>query len=207
MDNNEAIKDLRDIRAMMEKSSRFQAISGWGLTIIGILALTASWIAHAIFSETGGTLFGDTERLWAHKTQVAVYGSMILVCICGLIVFLSSMIMARRKGIDFKFDNTMRRVLINFTVPLLAGGLLCLALVMQHHYGLTSSIMLIFYGLALINCHHFSHPTLGLLGYLELLLGLIDCFVATHALLFWTIGFGVLHIVAGISFIIKERKK
>ena len=115
--------------------------------------------------------------------------------------------MARRKKIPFAFDATMRRTILNFSVPLLAGGILCLALVLQGHYGLTSSIMLIFYGLALINCHHFSIQLLGYLGYAELLLGLADCFVSTHALLFWAIGFGVLHILFGLYLATKGRSK
>jgi len=205
MKDNEAIKELHDIRSMMERSSRFQTISGWGLVIVGALALIAAWVAYTIFSEST-TLFGDTHLLWSHKTQVAVYGSIILVCISGLTVFASSMLMAKRKNMPFSFDHTMRRAVFNFCVPLVTGGLLCLALIFQQHYGLTSSIMLIFYGLALINCHHHSHPLLGILGYLELILGLFDCFVATHALLFWAVGFGLLHIVFGLYITVKVNK-
>ena len=101
---------------------------------------------------------------------------------------------------------SMRRTIFNFSVPLLAGGILCLALVLTGYYGLTSSVMLIFYGLALINCHHSSLPMLGTLGYLELLLGLIDCFVATHALLLWAIGFGLLHLAFGIYLIAANNR-
>ena len=36
-------------------------------------------------------------------------------------------------------------MLLDFFIPLVAGGVLSIAMVMQHHYGLTSSIMLIFY--------------------------------------------------------------
>jgi len=210
MDNKEAIQELRSIRSMMERSSRFQTINGWGILTIGILALAAAWIADSLFN--GGTnrwftsLYGDTGYLWSHKTQLAVFGSLTLLVICGLIVFLSSWWMARRQNTPFIFDSAMRRVVFNFCTPLLAGGILCLALVLQGHYGLTSSIMLIFYGLALINCHHFSHPLLGWLGYIELILGLADCFIATHALLFWALGFGVLHIAFGVYLVVTKRQ-
>ena len=189
---------------MMERSSRFLSISGWGVAAVGVIAIVAAWVAYGIFSD--GTLFGDTHYLWEYKTQVAVWGSLLLVVACGTTVFLSSVIMARRRGVKFVFDKTMRRTVANFSIPLLAGGILCLALVLEGHYGLTSSIMLIFYGLALVNCHHFSHPALGTLGYLELLLGLIDCFTATHALLLWAIGFGLLHLVFGIYLIVINKR-
>ena len=45
-----------------------------------------------------------------------------------------------------------------------------------------------------------------MLGYLELALGLADCFVVTHALLFWALGFGVLHVVFGLLLIVKNRR-
>ncbi len=210
MDNNDAIKELNDIRSIMERSTRFQSINGWGILAVGIMALAAAWIADGLFNGgTNGfftTIYGNTSLLWAHKTQVAILGSLVLVVVCGLTVLLSSMQMARRRKTPFRFDTPMRRTLINFTIPMLAGGLLCLALVLQGHYGLTSSIMLIFYGLALVNCHHFTLPMLGWLGYAELALGLADCFVASHALLFWAIGFGLLHIILGICIVTKGRR-
>ena len=206
MENNEALKDLRDIRSMMERSSRFQVINGWGVAAVGLMALVAAWVANMLFNGSGTTLYGVTAYLWAHKTQIAVFGSLALLVVCGMTVFFSSMWMARHKGVPFGLDPTMRRLLVAFGVPLLAGGLLCLALVLQGHYGLTSSVMLIFYGLALVGCHHFTNPMIGWLGYAELLLGLLDCFTATHALLFWAIGFGLLHLLFGIYLIIKNRR-
>ena len=204
MDSKDAIRDIKDIKSMMERSSRLVSISGWGVAATGIIAIVASWVAYRIFSD--GSLFGDTHYLWEHKTRIAVFGTVALVTVCGLIVMLSSMALAHRQGAKFQIDKTMRRTIFNFGVPLLAGGILCLALVLNGHYGLTSSIMLIFYGLALINCHHSSLPLLGTLGYMELLLGLVDCFVATHALLLWTLGFGLLHLIFGIYLITKNAR-
>ena len=85
------------------------------------------------------------------------------------------------------------------------GVALCWA---QQHYGLISSITLVFYGLALINSSHFSYPALRYLGYVELALGIIDCFLVNYALLTWFLGFGVAHILFGIVFMLKfERSK
>lgn len=210
MDNKDAIQDLESIRTMMERSSRFQTINGWGVTLVGLIALVAAIVANGLFYENSlswfSTLYGDTDYLWSHKTQIAIFGALFLVVVCGSIVFFSSLWMAKKKKISVALDPNMRRTLFNFAVPLLAGAILCLALLVQGHYGLTSSIMLVFYGLSLINCHHFSHRLLGVLGYLELALGLADCFVETHALLFWALGFGALHVVFGILLIVKNRR-
>ena len=104
-------------------------------------------------------------------------------------------------------DKSVYRLLWNFFLPLLTGGILCFSLIWHQHYGLTSSIMLIFYGLSLVNCSKYTYSDIRYLGYAEILLGLIDSFVVTHALLFWVIGFGLLHIVAGIYFYYKVERQ
>jgi hypothetical protein len=48
---------------------------------------------------------------------------------------------------------------------------------------------------------------LRLLGYAELILGIIDCFTMSHALLFWFLGFSVMHILFGILYVIMFDRK
>ena len=200
MENKEVINTLNDIKDLMERSSKVKAISGLSIVIVGILASLVS--AYIYF------FLGDYSINTPDKWRVT-----IIVAICLFIVaFLTILVMAYGKAkhhqLRFVMDTTMRRLLFNFFVPMVAGGLLCLALILQQHYGLISSITLIFYGLALINCGHFSYPALRYLGYAELVLGLLDCFLVNYALLTWFLGFGILHIVFGIIFIMKyERSK
>ena len=147
MDNKDAIQDLESIRTMMERSSRFQTINGWGVTLVGLIALAAAAVANGLFYEGTdswfSTIYGNTDYLWSHKTRIAIFGAVILVIVCGAIVFFTSLWTAKKKNISVALDPNMRRTLFNFAVPLLAGAILCLALLVQEHYGLTSSIMLI----------------------------------------------------------------
>ena len=188
----------------MERSSRFpQSVAGAWLLPVSLLF----WPPGLPIQYFAMVHFGDTHYLWEYKTRENGFwfvGPCCLVRNYSFCFFWFFWLV--EMGVKFVFDKTMRRTVFNFSVPLLAGGILCLALVMSGHYGLTSSMMLIFYGLALINCHHFSHPVLGTLGYLELLLGLVDSFVVTHALLLWTIGFGLLHVIFGVYLIVVNRK-
>ena len=200
MENKEVINTLNDIKDMMERSSKFKAISGLSIIIVGILASLVS--AYIYF------FLGDYRINTPAKWQTTIIVALCLLIVAFLTVFVMAYAKAKRHQLRFTFDITMRRLLLNFFIPMVAGGLLCLALVQQQYYGLISSITLIFYGLALINCSHFSYPVLRYLGYVELALGLIDCFLVDYALLFWFLGFGVAHIVFGIVFILKyERSK
>ena len=45
------------------------------------------------------------------------------------------------------------------------------------------------------------------LGYAEIVLGLVDSCMEGYGLVFWTLGFGVLHIVYGIAFCLLNPKK
>ena len=200
MENKEALNTLNDIKEMMERSSKFKAISGFSIIIIGILASLVS--AYIYF------FLGDYHINTPAKWRTTVIIAIALLVVAFTTVFVMSYLKAKRLNLRFTFDTTMRRLLLNFFIPMVAGGLLCIALLTQQHYGLVSSITLIFYGLALINSSHFSFPALRYLGYAELVLGLIDCFLVDYALLTWFLGFGVLHIVFGIIFILKyERSK
>ncbi len=200
MENKEALNTLNDIKEMMERSSKFKAISGLSIIMVGILASLVS--AYIYF------FLGDYHINTTAKWRTTIIVALCLLLVSYLIVFVMAYVKARRHQLRFAMDAIMRRLQINFLVPMLAGGLLCMALLLQQHYGLVSSITLIFYGLALINASHFSYPALRYLGYAELALGLIDCFLVDYALLTWFIGFGLLHIVFGIVFMLKyERSK
>lgn len=198
MDNQEALDTLNDIRKMMEKSSRFLSLNGTSAIVIGIYACIAAWIAYHIL--------GSSDRLFILEVNTPV--RLRLLFICAILLILLSIITvvvmcrhtARKNNRQLQLDRTARRLLWNFFLPLVVGGILCLSLIWQQHYGLTSSIMLIFYGISLINASNYTYSNTRYLGYAELILGLADSFIEGYALLFWVVGFGVFHIIYGLLF-------
>ena len=82
-------------------------------------------------------------------------------------------------------------------IPLGAGGIFCIALINHHLSILLSAAMLLFYGLALFNSSKFTMPEIRVLGLLQIILGLIACFLPGYGLILWSLGFGVLHIIYG----------
>ena len=213
MEEKDVKQTLDDIREMMSKSSRFQAISGWSIIVIGLYAAVASLMAAAVIGVGDWLPCCENLQRFAvmntpERIRVVVFCAIGMFALSLLTVFVFAIVKSKRNNLRFVFDKRMYQMLIDFFIPLLAGGLLSMALVMQGHYGLTSSIMLLFYGLALVNCSHYTYPILRYLGYAELILGIIDCFTMSHALLFWFIGFSVIHIVFGIAYVLMfERRK
>lgn len=212
MENKEALNTLNEIKDLMEKSSRFQSISGWSIVIVGLLASVVSagaWLLllpHNDISWLPTTCNGILINS-PFRTKIAVFSALLLLVISfSTVSVLSLRKMKKQKG-SVSFDISMRRCLFHFCVPMLAGGLLCAAMLLQGHYGLTSTFMLVFYGLALINCSHYTTSSIAVLGYAQLVLGVVDCFAFSHAILFWWLGFGLMHIAYGIYFIVKHDCK
>ena len=211
MDNKDALNTLKEIKDLMARSSRFQTISGWSIVIIGIYASIVSLGAWLLLGNhepyTWLPAFAQDFAInTPSRTILALVIAAVLVVVSFLTVCLGSYLKTKRDNQTFAFDQTVRRSLINFFVPAIAGALFCVAMLVQGHYGLTSSIMLLFYGLALINCSHYTRSSIALLGYGQLLLGIVDCFVVHHAILFWFLGFGLLHIIYGATTEIRKVK-
>lgn len=199
MENKEVINTLSEIRDMMAKSSKFMSLSGLSCAIVGAFALIACFIAQYILDNPA----------WEHHRKVftlTVLASVLLI-ICIATAFLFARRKAKKNNYRFTLDKTAQRMLWSFILPLLTGGILCIGLIHQGHYGLTSSFMLIFYGLSLTNISGYTFSSTKYLGYALLILGIIDFMVVNQSLLFWALGFGVCHIVYGILFyLLKERK-
>ena len=207
MEEKEVRQTLNDIREMMSKSSRFQAISGWSIIIIGLYAAVASAMAAAVIGV--GDWLPGFENLHRYanlntpsRIRIAALIAIGLLALSLLTLFVFAIVKSKRRNLRFAFEKRTVQMSLDFFIPLAAGGLLSIALVMQGHYGLTSSIMLLFYGLALVNSSHYTYPILRYLGYAELILGIIDCFTMSHALLFWFLGFSVMHVVFGIAYVL-----
>ncbi|WP_295935605.1 hypothetical protein [uncultured Alistipes sp.] len=203
---NEVYSTLTEIRTLMNRSSRFLNVSAYAPIIVGLLALAAAWAVNHIFNggwDIAPMLLGDTsERI---LLLMCIACGLVAVCI-GTAVGLSYY-EAHRNGTKIVIDAAARRLLWNFFLPLIVGGIFCIALFVNGYYGLTSSIMLIFYGMALISASNHTFSSVRYLGYAELALGLADSFYQGYALIFWAIGFGALNILYGIFFLQRKANK
>src|SRR5690606_20533591 len=104
---------------------------------------------------------------------------------------------SRRLGLQI-WTATTKKILVQLAIPLVVGGIFVLALLQYKLYGLIAGTTLIFYGLALVNAEKYTYSDIKYLGFLEIVLGCLSVFFISKGLLFWTVGFGVLHIIYGI---------
>jgi hypothetical protein len=193
----------------MERSTRFISLNGLAGVFAGIFALMGA--AAAYLQLKTANLSSDVyEQAVTHEESISFYmfffidAFLVLIASIAVAMFLSIR-KARKKGLKI-WDNMAKRVLFNMTIPLAAGGFFSLILFYHGQFGLIAPAMLIFYGLALFTTSKYTFKDIRLLGLIELLLGLISSFYIGYGLLFWAIGFGLMHIIYGIILYIKYER-
>jgi hypothetical protein len=96
--------------------------------------------------------------------------------------------------------------IINLFIPLFVGGVFCMILLSHHLIYLIAPTTLLFYGLALFNAGKYTLKEVRYLGLTEMLLGLFASYYAGYGLLFWALGFGILHIIYGTVMYFKYER-
>ena len=192
------LKDITEIRSMMEKSSKFISLSGLSGIMAGIYALIGALLAYNItYTTIVDVVYGEhivrNAKANAQLLILIAVGVLIFTLVTGLILTKAK---AKKQGIQ-SWDKTTIKLLLNLCIPLAVGAVVIYVLYSNRIIGLIAPMTLIFYGLALINASHFTYRDVKFLGISEVLLGLIACFVIGKGLIFWAIGFGVFHIIYG----------
>ena len=194
---NKAERELAEIKAMMERSTRFLSLSGLSGVLAGIYALIgAGMAAYWIYgSQTG--LFEGMETLSTREilNRVLVTSAVVLV-----LALLSAYLLSQKKSqkTASKFwTASSRRFLSTLFIPVISGGLFSFSLLHEGFFHMIPAATLVFYGLGLINASQFTLNEIKNLGYGQLILGLVAAFHHEYGLICWALGFGILHIIYG----------
>lgn len=185
------IEDLKEIRNLMEKSSRFLSLSGLSGIIAGIAASLGAAYAWWYINQLGILIMFDDSVI------VLMADALIVFSIALFAGIYFSWRKAIKQGVPF-WTKTTKRLLIHFFIPLITGGIFCFFLIYHEYYLMIIPATLIFYGMALVNASKFTYDDTYYFGLSEILLGLLASFFNGYGIWFWGIGFGVLHILYGI---------
>lgn len=196
------LTDLREIRSIMERNTRFISLSGFSGISAGLVALTSAYITHRyLVSEGVRRTFEYVEVYISPQQERTIIFNLFVIAITTLVTALLFALAftarkAKKEGVKL-FDKTALRLAVNMLLPLGSGGLFCMALLYHYEYGLVAPATLVFYGLALFNAGKYTLNEIRYLGLCQIGLGLLASFYVGYGLEFWAMGFGVLHIVYG----------
>jgi len=212
-EDSQHLEAIQDIRNMMRKSTRFLSLSGLSGVFAGIYALIGAALAQQYISThqenyrydfMSDRNYSVFERSPFYMYMISIAAGVLLLSIVTAYYFSNRK--AKRQG-QTLFDHTALRALVNLCLPLMAGGVFCLALLYHGTIGYIAPAMLLFYGMALINTSKYTYNDIRYLGLCQIVLGLVNAFDLGNGLIYWAIGFGILHIAYGTSMWFKYERK
>ncbi len=194
---------LSEIKHLMERSSRFISLSGLSGVLAGIYGLLGA--AAASFYVFGGSLSASPpDPNGSAVVFLLSDAALVLVLAVGTGIFLTTR-KARRDG-NSLLDAAAKKLIINLCIPLVTGGIFCLGLIYHGDWFYVVPSMLIFYGLALVHASKYTRDDVRSLGIAEIALGALSLFTVGYGLIFWALGFGVLHIIYGTYMYVKYER-
>jgi len=201
MSTEEYLKDITEIKNMMNKSSRFFSLSGLSGILAGIYALIGAAIAYYLVRNS-------SRDYLILDGPIFNYILLILAAVAILSIITGVLLSAgkAKRNQESLWNGTSKRLIMALLIPLLTGGIYIVIKIINHQYGLTGALMLIFYGLALVNASKYTIGNVKYLGYIEIILGLICAIFPGYGFWFWVMGFGVMHIIYGSLIYIKHDR-
>ncbi|MFV0269617.1 MAG: hypothetical protein ACK5HT_21050 [Draconibacterium sp.] len=186
------LAEIKEIRKMMEDSSRFLSLSGLSGILIGIYALAGAIIFY---------LKMTTPQTMEYSGSTEIISLMLFIAVTVLVVSLITVVLLTYKRASKTgkkiWNPGSRLMLLNLAIPLVSGGLLILIFIFRGVFEIVAPGCLIFYGLALVNAAKFTRQEIFYLGIFQVSLGILAALIPAWGLLFWALGFGLMHIIYG----------
>ncbi len=209
MSEQDYLQDISEIKNMMNKSSRFISLSGLSGILAGIYALIGAYFANGIITDYGEYIKSDTIINSVNPNVFELELIVIALLVISLSIITGIILTSKKakKSGDNIWNKTSIRLLSNFLIPLVTGGIFSLILLDYKIIGMIAPSTLIFYGLACVNASKYTLGDIRYLGIANIILGLISTQFIGYGLYFWAFGFGVLHIAYGTLMYLKYEKQ
>jgi hypothetical protein len=207
MENKDLYDEISSIKKIMERSTKFISLSGLSGIMAGVYALIGAALACSMLPSVVVDRFSDVE-ISSSSSVGLFYGynpniiySLFFIALAVLLLSIGTGIWltarkAKRKSQTI-WNESSKALLKNGILPLAAGGAFILILLAHGYYHIIAPSCLIFYGLALAAASQYTYGDVKWLGITEIILGLLAMMLPGFDLLFWSLGFGVMHILYG----------
>jgi hypothetical protein len=175
-----AMDNVRYIREMMERSTSFTAVPGFGGMLMGVTAMAAAYIAS----------LQTSPQLWL----IVWLAEAALAFAIGLL----SMWQKSKLGGQSLFSVPARKFAFGFAPALVAGVVITLGLWRYEYYEIMPPVWMLCYGAAVVTGGAFSVRVIPIMGWLFIASGAITfALPAAYGNYMMAASFGLVHIIFG----------
>jgi hypothetical protein len=176
-----AMDNLRFIRETMERAGTFTAVSGWGQVVIGLTAVVAALIGSRVTNSV--TWLG----IWLAEAAIAA------------VISVASMTIKSEAANMPLFSGPIRKLVLSFSPPILAGCALTLVLRERSAIELVPAVWMLLYGAGVISAGTYSVRIVPFMGAAFMAFGVVALVApASWATALMIASFGGLHVLFGI---------
>jgi hypothetical protein len=192
---DQALRALSDIRAVIDRTTRYSTFSALSGFIAGVAALIGSG-ACGLFPFVG-------TKPQSGMQFVAVWCVVLVIAAVAQIILTT--LKARQRG-EAVWTPIARTAFASLMGPGLAGIAASVVFIQTGRFDLLAGVWLLFYGCGLWAVSFFAPLFLRLLGISYMILGLSAWLYPDHAALCLGAGFGGLHFVFGAVVLARYRR-
>lgn len=198
------LDELKEIKKMMEQSSRFLSLSGLSGVLVGIYAIIGAFIAWKLIYLPGSLYYREYYSNEVLGEMLLLAAVLLLASFVTVIWLTTSKV--KQKSEKFWSAGT-KKLVTNLAIPLVTGGIFILIFLARGIYSIVAPCCLIFYGLALVNASKYTRKEIFYMGLFEIGIGLLAALLPGLGLLFWVVGFGLVHIIYGAVMYFRYERK
>ncbi|GHT68845.1 hypothetical protein AGMMS50239_34690 [Bacteroidia bacterium] len=199
---NKQAEDIKAIREMMERSTKFLSLSGLSGVVAGVTALIGA--AFAYFYLLRDPSQTDYNRM--QEVLILLADALIVLAISiGFGIYFSWK--KAKKNHQKLLNSVTKLVIYHLSIPLITGGIFSMVFLLRGNIDMVASATLIFYGIALVSASKYTFDEIHYLGLTEIVLGLLSAIFMYKGIIFWSIGFGLCHIFYGLAMYVKYDLK
>jgi len=183
-----ALDNLQFIRSTMERAGSFTAVPGWGMVVLGVTALVASWYAGSV---PVAPVYGASQSRWL---WVWMFEALL-----GAGIGVAALLYKALRAGDAIVNGPGRRFGLSVLPPFIVGALLTYVLWQAKQLQLLPAVWLLCYGAGVVTGGAFSMRVVPVIGICFMILGTAALF-APAGWEAWLLasGFGGLHILFGL---------
>lgn len=195
MNKKDYLKDISHIKTLMGRSSLYPSLSGLSSVYTGIYCLI------------GAVYFYTTEiTTHTYSPNVAIAVFLLLV---GMSL-LTSIYFTKKRAQELHekaWTHTTKQLLTTFSITFSIGAAYILVLVFQEKYEEIIPLVPLVYGLSLLHAAKHTENMLRPLGIAQVIIAFLCMLFIEQSFWFYTLGFGVIHLVNGLIIYYTYDKK